>query len=96
LKQSLSICEASVVELVDTLDSKSGFFGSGGSYLNRNRCLNRFSEIFAGVMELVDMTDSKSVAEMRGGSSPPTGTKCVVFQQLIKKGQLKFGLFLCL
>jgi hypothetical protein len=46
-------------------------------------------KIFAGVMELVDMTDSKSVAEMRGGSSPPTGTKYVVFQQLIMKGQLK-------
>ena len=31
LKQTLSICKASVVELVDTLDSKSGFFGSAGS-----------------------------------------------------------------
>ena len=29
---------------------------------------------YASMMELVDIGDSKSPAEMRGGSSPPTGT----------------------
>jgi hypothetical protein len=31
-------------------------------------------------VKLVYTTDSKSVAEMRGGSSPPTGTKTLIIK----------------
>ena len=68
----LELEPAGVAELVDAVDSKIPALQNPlVQYIVTNKTN-------ASMVELVDTTDSKSVAAMCAGSSPATGTICLV------------------